>query len=752
MGILAPNHDPAIDVTDILDVDAMLAGDERGDGGRNEVDASAISTPLNCVRRLKAHPNFDCVARGGHWVRGLCRCIVHLESPWHVNTFVAHDASCTGLKKRKAKVKAAAAAASKDPSQTADEVLPCPGLRGPDVVEYITSAVQLTGGSRPKFKVARALFPTLFSTSKCNLHSMLCPFENKWLHDTLAQEALWWVDKDAATVRSFRCTRAARMQHPARLPCSSCASLRGMASFRTALASRATLSSSSRNQKFTPRTSVPPSVFNLNLSATCPSHAKYGRELRQLVACYKHDVANPHYYWLPVAEMGMALDLNDSPVVLGLLQYLVALKDKERRGVGKQNMPYAPSLDAFVARLADISVHASDLFQQHFCGRSKRLAKKAAPIMALLAAASTDNDPPPDHPLNIIQHPDTIVESSVVQSNLTQIACNEREMAWKEHASQHPNEKIPCPGLSAPSYVEYSLQLTGGSRPRHVLARELFPTTFGEGKGVKNIAGLLSVADQQLLLDAVHREAVWRIDKTSRCVRSMQCLGTCVRRVDACANCMLLHRNASFRSAVSRARKQSRTQANIRFIPNQYMTAEMLKVSKNPTLRMFALNAKANVESNPDASFWLQVARLGISGAFRDFPVVEGVVESLLHVKDKQRRGAGNQNMFYPVALETFMKHLVAISPKALELFADAVVGGHSVRAHILAKKRKLAAAEQSPPPLVFHDIPMPAMLMYDTHHPHDRLLDDGFHDAAAFGQELLTGDPDLGTSEVMQL
>ncbi|KAF0721025.1 hypothetical protein AaE_010205, partial [Aphanomyces astaci] len=214
--------------------------------------------------------------------------------------------------------------------------------------------------------------------------------------------------------------------------------------------------------------------------------------------------------------MGMALDLNDSPVVLGLLQYLVALKDKERRGVGKQNMPYAPSLDAFVARLADISVHASDLFQQHFCGRSKRLAKKAAPIMALLAAASTDNDPPPDHPLNIIQHPDTIVESSVVQSNLTQIACNEREMAWKEHASQHPNEKIPCPGLSAPSYVEYSLQLTGGSRPRHVLARELFPTMFGEGKGVKNIAGLLSVADQQLLLDAVHREAVWRIDKTSR--------------------------------------------------------------------------------------------------------------------------------------------------------------------------------------------------------------------------------------------
>ncbi|RHY35197.1 hypothetical protein DYB32_000346 [Aphanomyces invadans] len=760
--LATPSHS-ALEIQDILNIEETLA--------EGETIKSPMDMKLTCIRELKAHPNFSCISSGGQWVRGLCGCVVQLKKPWHVDSFKDHLQAgvCRGRKKRPRKVKTPSLTPSNTELASAD-LSPCPGLRGNDVIDYVTSAVQLTGGSRPKFKIARELFPHLFqSSAKCDMSTALCPFEKKLVHDTVQKEALWWIDKEAATVRSFQCAGVARMKHHVRQPCQYCTNLRAIPSFRTAISLRGV--KSTRNPKFIPRT-VQLSSASLKLPLADTTMAdSYARELRQLLACYNKDEVNPHYYWLSVAEMGMAHAFQDSPVVIGLLQWIVTLKEKERRGVGKQNMPYAPALDDFISSLGEISAEASELFQQHFCRRSKRhSSKKVAQshpnsLLALLVA-STDPpeqtdlllEVPPSQTLGVdspsLDNADGAVPTSAAD------LITQRELEWKHYARQHPNEKIPCPGLLVASYVENSLQMTGGSRPRHVIARELFPAHFVEGK--VTISHSLSVDQQQLLMDAVHREAIWRIDKAGECVRSMKCMGMCVRHAEACAACMALHRNASFRSAVSRARRQTRNLDNIRFIPNQFMTTDpvMHKISKNATLRWFALNANGNVMANSSACFWLKVARFGITGAFRNYPVLEGVYESLMHLKEKQRRGAGKQNMYYPPALDAFMKQLLAISPKALELFSDKIVCGHSVRAHVQAQKRKhVAASTATDDSLVFlpHDIPMPmpAILMYQDDDDEHRLLsvnNEGYHHhATTFGQDLLAGDSELGAT-VMNL
>ncbi|KAJ0407875.1 hypothetical protein P43SY_009162 [Pythium insidiosum] len=80
-------------------------------------------------------------------------------------------------------------------------------------------------------------------------------------------------------------------------------------------------------------------------------------------------------FWLRFAKMGLFGFMRSHPVFEGLVASMVEVKDKERRGVGKQNMQYAKALDDFMTALAAVSMDAFELFSLHFCGRTTRSQK-----------------------------------------------------------------------------------------------------------------------------------------------------------------------------------------------------------------------------------------------------------------------------------------------------------------------------------------------------------------------------------------
>ncbi|OQS01820.1 hypothetical protein THRCLA_05734 [Thraustotheca clavata] len=419
--------------------------------------------------------------------------------------------------------------------------------------------------------------------------------------------------------------------------------------------------------------------------------------------------------------MGIAKEFNEYPVLIAVLHCLATLKEKERRGVGKQNMPYSPALDSFLHSLNEVSEDACLLFQQHFCGRTKKNKQKSLvpskSLMALLAVSTTDPTsqlgdillplPQEDHSTTLNLEAEAITNSNRKDNGAQEI--EQREIAWQNHALQYPNDEIPCPGLTAmPEYVDACFQLVGGSRPRHILAKDYLPQALSDGKLVLSS---LTPPQHDLLNDAVFHESIWRIDKAGKCVRSRQCTGTCTRKAEACTHCLLLLRNASFRSAVSRAKRRAQDPSarleSLRFVPRQFTKRDPLlrKVAANPSLRTLVVEAKSIADDTN--VFWLQLARLGLNGAFRTFPVVEGVVQSVIDLKDKARRGVGKQNMSYTPALDSFLQQLSDISLPAFELFAKQFCV-RSLRSSKLVKKRKLEQIENPNEPMA-----MPAMLMY---------------------------------------
>ncbi|OQR90131.1 hypothetical protein ACHHYP_05797 [Achlya hypogyna] len=705
-------------------LDAILAMGEPGPD-----TPVLVERRYRVAQQLRAHPKFVQISPDGLVIECRCTRLVALHAPWHLGPFLAHVDSdvCGRHVQRKRKLPAPTPA----PIPPTALTLPCPGLRSSDATEYVKAAVQLTGGARPRHIVARELFPRLFPPSgPCEIARVLCDYEKKLLHDTLQREALWWIDKDANTVRSLQCTGAAsRGTEASRLPCAKCAHLKSVASLRTALASAAK-PGKARQAKFIPKSLGVASAVDalLPAAATNRHYEAYVRELKDLLALHAESPPNAHHFWLVAAEFGVKRELDDHPVLIAVLDWLLHLKEKERRGVGKQNMPAAPALDAFLHAVADLSEDAANLFQQHFCGRTKKLKTKQPP-KTLLAMLPPTEPPLPDllllgpstddsRPCHVGSDLADACGTSDPAGDVAAGLLLQREAAWAAYARQHPHEEIPCPGITnVREYVDGCFQLLGGSRPRHVLAKDYLPDALVDGKLV---LARLTPTQTEYLGDVAFRESLWRIDKAGGCVRSRSCARTVARGKGACAACLGLHRNATFRSAVSRARKKCGDTAavleNLRFTPRQFTQRDPLlrAVAGSPSLRSLVVEAPHLADER--SVFWLKVARLGLGGAFRDFGVVEGVVQSVLDLKDKARRGVGKQNMSYTPALDAFLHDLAALSLPAFELFAQHFCV-RSLRSSKLVKKRR-APPEQEP-------MAMPAILMYsdDATHDDDRLL-----------------------------
>ncbi|ETI50469.1 hypothetical protein F443_06007 [Phytophthora nicotianae P1569] len=262
-----------------------------------------------------------------------------------------------------------------------------------------------------------------------------------------------------------------------------------------------------------------------------------------------------------------------------------------------------------------------------------------------------------------------------------------------------PTDHVPCTGLrdeNVQAYVSNAVQLVGGSRPRYVIARELFPQVFGNDKKVR-IVDKLNEEQRLMLQDAVFSECLWRVDKEGRCVRSLRCK----RFVPAtdnqnrgnqshgvCRACRDLRTVPNFRSVLSRSKAPKKLE-NIKYVPSVYTESDpfLRKLSKNSAFRGLYQTVKRMVSpgsggnSDVDAErvkqvhFWLRFARMGVFGHFKSHPVFEGLMKSMVEVKDKERRGVGKQNMQYSRALDEFMQSMAQISTEAFELFAGQFCG-----------------------------------------------------------------------------
>lgn len=829
------------------------------------------STQYNAMTRLQDNPHFNRVTPDGRIIECKCSQLVVLSAPWKLNRFIDHAKHKQVPRKRVATGGAGSGARSKKKlgaggtdaggnrrnstvlaksisrgmaveaalrirrksfprdirwdAARAVGILPCPGLRDEKMGLFVSTSVQLTGGGRPRHKIAQELFPHLFPPGERNKYAyQLMDAEKLMLHDVIEGEAVWFVDKDGNSVRSLDCKGIIEAKK-AETVCSSCAALRSNATLRTTIASTAKKAKTPRNpvnRKF-----CSGRVFSL-LESEFDMSEEYARILRDLSLVNIPDNSALNT-WMDAAEMGIEGLFDSHPALIGLVESMVTLKDKERRGVGMQNMTYSDYLDDFMRSIAELSPESCEFFQSHLLGRKQKalLGRKRRQPSAQMTADEEGTDESqsdvhrdmadvasqvtpglmyassaalgqsegfshlldsssagmmPNLSIGDIQDVDLAAFSNVTHNNDEDQGVTEsRDADGSSHndssthngskevvpASEIANEPlrtdrdeeggsgrqdgsdrddedssditrassvteeadrflsdfgtsdtnappaatpvrpgiplghVPCTGLrddKVQCYVSGAVQIIGGSRPKYVIARELFPDVFGADVQVK-ISEKLSEEQRLVLQDAVFSECMWRVDKVGNCVRSLRCLRVAdSRNKGVCRACRDLKSIPNFRSVLSRSRVPKNLE-NIKYVPSVYTESDpfLRKLSKNASFRGLYQIVKKKAVAAADkkrVTFWLKCARMGIFGHFRTHPVFEGLVESMVEIKDKERRGVGKQNMQYSKPLDDFMTELSSISIEAFDLFARKFCG-RTLRSQKV-KRRKIQLFDAS--------------------------------------------------------
>lgn len=845
---------------------------------------------------LQSHPHFSRITPDGLIVECKCSKLIVLSGPWAISKFLEHVAEKSKMlsskkktaatsnnnnsrrsttlssyaplqrqnlstsNKRSARSFASLAAVHSGaalrlkkksfPSEIhwdvaqARNILPCPGLRDEKMNLFVESAVHLTGGARPRHKIAQELFPQLYPEplqaatpvegsgsgdgnrngrgERLKIASQLSREEKLLLHDAIEAEALWFIDKDGNSVRSLDC-RGMIDTARGESVCASCVELRSNVSLRTAatfMAKKAKTQRNPLNRKF-----CSSRVFSA-LEAEFNMDEEYARVLRDLSLA---DIADDSVLnmWFDMAEMGINGDFDGHSALLGLVESMAALKDKERRGVGMQNMFYSGQLDAFMRSIADISPDACDFFQHHLCGRKQKVLQlNAGGRKRKSQSSSMEPLPPPasleqqlhstssyavvsdsgnegdrsaeemhiddeqqhqhhHHHHHLLydassslgqaegfaslldasngslmpslsindiqdvdlssfttsshvelersdqqlletssshqhQQDDQLAQEEPSRASLSTTAENQHmtngqpedddvveEQAGEDPSSSttepsrapQPLENMPCTGLrdeKVLTFVKIAVQIIGGSRPKYVIAKELFPHVFSHEKTVK-IVEKLDETQKQMLQDAVFSECLWRVDKVGSCVRSLRCQRFTDKKTSksgVCRACRDLKSVPNFRSMLSRA-KTPKNLENVKYMPSTYTESDpfLRKLSKNASFRALYQLVKLKADDDKKkAAFWLKFARMGVFGNFRTHPVFEGLMESMVEVKDKERRGVGKQNMQYSKPLDDFMNAFSAISMEAFDLFASQFCG-RTIRSQKVKKRKAMPSS-----------------------------------------------------------
>uniref|UniRef100_K3WEL2 Uncharacterized protein n=1 Tax=Globisporangium ultimum (strain ATCC 200006 / CBS 805.95 / DAOM BR144) TaxID=431595 RepID=K3WEL2_GLOUD len=841
----------------------ILATSFGVNGDRSIVPPDQASAPEETIKQyetamaLQTHPHFSRITPDGRFVECKCASLIVLSGPWDLAKFEEHLVEKQKKKENRAAkrleadgvpnkqqrkatrtlTKSAAAVRLKKKSfpreihwdvATARNVFPCPGLRDDKMMAFVDAAVHLTGGARPRHKIAYELFPALFDADKAPSNSKkiaarLSEEEKLLLHDAIEAETLWFIDKDGGSVRSFDCKGVIEVGKGETV-CAHCAELRSNVSLRTAVTSKVMKKKQQQPANPLHRKFCSSRVFSV-LESEFNMQDEYARVLRDLSLVELADDSALNM-WLDMAELGIHGAFDSHATLLGLVESMATLKDKERRGVGMQNMNYNHHLDAFMRSMAEISVDACDFFQHHLCGRKQKilLGRKRSKTLAHQQQQPHNNSSDPDEVLQpsteelqmLQQHQQLLYEdaasslhqtdgfahlldasNSSMMPNLsmsdiqdvdlsaftttatatsstsvsthaelshsmaaevdghnssaleqhgavdnTGVMTSESPHGTNDHEDEEmeedegndgnsdrflsqlassngsstrdqsadatttatpapqappriPLDHMPCTGLRSEkveNYVKTAVQIIGGSRPKYVIAKELFPQVFQDAKTVK-IGEKLNDQQKRVLQDAVFSECLWRVDKVGNCVRSLRCARIAETRAKGvCKPCWDLKTVANFRSVLSRA-KVPKNLENVKFMPSMYTESDpfLRKLSKNASFRaLYQLVKQRGPEDPKKVTFWLRCARMGVFGNFRTHPVFEGLMESMVEIKDKERRGVGKQNMQYSKPLDDFMNALSAISMEAFEVFASHFCG-RTIRSQKV-KKRKLSS------------------------------------------------------------
>lgn len=840
------------------------------------VDIGGKLPVYNAMIKLHEDPQFSQITPDGRIVECKCAQLIVLTSPWNLGRFLEHTKHKEVRRKRPAvgaADKAAHTAAKKTvqdtPSRqqnvllksisrgmsveaafrirrknfphdfhwnTAREagILPCPGIRDDRMILFVSKSMQLTGGSRPRQKIAQELFPHLFPTGDgAKQNSQLMDAEKLMIHDVIEGEAVWFVDKDGNTIRSMDC-KGVIHQSKGETTCSNCAVLRSNTTLRAAVSATIKKVKTPRNpvnQKF-----CSGRVFSL-LESEFDMNEEYARILRDLSLVDISDNSALNY-WMDAAEMGIEGLFDSHPALIGLVDSMVTMKDKQRRGVGMQNMSYSDHLDEFMRSIAELSMEACEFFQTHLFGRKVNSAsigrKRRHVSIQVTGDEETTDDSQSDahretsesatHSTQLIydtansdgfsrllessnmmpnlsigdiqdvdmtsfgtvhsaheyertvpsnagdgsHHQDTSSRSVEVDSaddNSTSDSHNGGTNSQAQHAvargspiseetdrflsdlsssTSHTGQDfvgVPCTGLreeKVQRYVACAVQIIGGSRPKYVIARELFPDVFSEEEHVK-IAEKLTEDQRLILQDAVFSECMWRVDKVGNCVRSLRCLRVAdTRNKGVCRACRELKSISNFRSVLCRS-KAPKNLENIKFVPSVFTESDpfLRKLSKNAAFRglyqIVKVKAIGSIEKKR-AAFWLKCARMGVFGHFRTHPVFEGLVESMVEIKDKERRGVGKQNMQYSKALDDFMTELSSISVEAFDLFARKFCG-RTIRSQKVKRRRTQLFEQASMGSIPAQtddgsgrpfDAPSAESIVHEHHHHQQQLLQSG--------------------------
>ncbi|KAE9134061.1 hypothetical protein PF006_g14907 [Phytophthora fragariae] len=692
-----------------------------------------MRSPTSASALLQAHKAKKSFPREIRWdiarARGLLPCPGLRDE--RMNTFVASAVQLTGGARQRQKI--------------ARELFP---HLFPDNSEY-----DQTDEESKESDMEHRSTPSISKKRQPKLQQQLLEAEKMLLHDVIEGEALWFVDKDGNSVRSLDCL-AIIDSGKGEIRCASCTALRTNAALRSAAATKykmATRPGPPRNpinRKF-----CSGRVCSL-LEAEFDMREPYARVLRDLALA---DIPSALNTWMEMASMGLSGDFDTHPALLGLTEAMVRLKDKEQRGVGLQNMTYSDLLDTFMRSLADLSPEACELFQKHLANVScypqprRKLFKTKNQVIRYVDLSSfptsagmqshqtnhpsqselpiarneseTRTDGATDGATGVTssetlttgdEHdPDDDVDESkdadgegqmesdpAAVAFLSELAPPEDNVASKADDVVMPTDHVPCTGLrdeNVQAYVANAVQIVGGSRPRYVIARELFPRVFGNDKKVR-IVDKLDDEQRLVLQDAVFSECLWRVDKEGRCVRSLRCkrfipVSDNHDRANpqyqgVCRACRDLRTVPNFRSVLSRSKVPKKLE-NIKYVPSVYTESDpfLRKLSKNAAFRGLYQTVKRLASPAPGDSseagaerlkrvyFWLRFARMGVFGYFKSHPVFEGLMKSMVEIKDKERRGVGKQNMQYSRALDEFMQSMAQTSTEAFELFAAQFCG-----------------------------------------------------------------------------
>ncbi|RHZ82106.1 hypothetical protein Glove_114g59 [Diversispora epigaea] len=235
---------------------------------------------------------------------------------------------------------------------------------------------------------------------------------------------------------------------------------------------------------------------------------------------------------------------------------------------------------------------------------------------------------------------------------------------------KNTRKRIPCPGLRSQKiryYIERTPAQVGGTRRIEIIGKELFPSLFSD----KFTRKKLNTSQKRKLNRQIFSEAEWKIDREGYCVRAKNCNGEYIND-NLCIECKQLKSNTKLDNRI-RAKKPDKK--NLKFTPNWYFENDKLKKHLRNSDLATIWNIIKDKDTTKDSNLWITIANKGLNGAFDNVDTFKGLCAVMCQVINRKEEGKEMRNLQYSEEFTNFLIVLGTVSPRALELFRQNLVG-----------------------------------------------------------------------------